>query len=114
MDRKEIEQALINEGYHISDFAVFTADSEKLANLKRGSVEVVYDDFHSSAQVEEKADLVVDLQRLDIPYTEVLDKEAMKILCGTRDAKNDFKSYMVLHAKRLLSLAERVDGFEFK
>jgi len=117
MENKKIEESLKTKGYDIRAsiiYANFKGELEKLGNIKDNSVQVIYGEFYLPNQVQEKISLAEDLEELKISYTEVLDREEMGSLCGIRAAKKDFKTFMVINARRFLSLAERLDDFKFK
>ena len=115
MKYEEIENRLLNRGYSIREGDICTSGGEKLGIIKGSKVEIVYGEFSLPSHVEERVSLVDELEDFEIPYTEVLDREEISSLCGViRGAKRDFKDLMITNARRLLSLAERVDSFEFK
>ena len=106
MENKKIEESLKTKGYDIRAsiiYANFKGELEKLGNIKDNSVQVIYGEFYLPNQVQEKISLAEDL-----------DREEMGSLCGIRAAKKDFKTFMVINARRFLSLAERLDDFKFK
>lgn len=117
MDRKKIKETLGVKGYVIRRYTIYVSIEgvlERVGNIKDNSVQVIYGEFYLPNQVQEKIALAEDLEELKIPYTEVLDREEMRSLCGMRAAKKDFKHHLIINARRFLSLAERVDDFEFK
>jgi len=114
MNKLEMQSALEGKGYTVREFSVYTGHDEKLGEIRSQCVQVVYGEFYLPDQVQEKIDLAEDLEELGIPYIEVLDREQMKSLCGIRAAKKDFKDSMIRHARKFLSLAERVDDFQIK
>jgi len=111
-DEKTIELAIKEKGYTIRDSVIFAGEGE-IGKINGNSVEVVYRAFWLPEEVEAQISLVEDLKNLEISYTEVLDRKSMQDLCGVRSAKGDLKDQMIFHARRLLSLAERVDDFKF-
>jgi len=115
MNTEQIKNSLRNRGYEIDrEKRIYDGNSKILGKLRKNYVEVVYREFYLPDQVEGQISLVEVLEDLKVPYTEVLDKEEMKVLCGVRKARESLKDSMVDNARRFLSLAQRVDNFKIK
>ena len=111
--------AVNDTGYDLRGKKIYAnrESSDVIGIIQEDVVVIPYDlndDFNLMANSDERITLGEDLQRRGIPYREVLVKEAIRGIDRLDEMKNDASKQLAYNARRLLSLAERVDDMDIE